>query len=186
MMKKIVGAQHAAPATLKEIEELTEAFALERSFLLEHLRDMERAIQKVRKQYEPVMSKRLEIVGAVHGRLRVAIEANPELFERPKTVTFHGVKIGYQKQKGKIEWEDEASVIAKIKDLLPNQADMFIATFESPIKTALEQLDAATLKRLGVSVVEAGDKVVIRPVDSAEEKALRELLKDVFVLYGGI
>jgi len=46
------------------------------------------------------------------------------------------------------------------------------------IKKAACNLDAATLKRLGIEIADAGDEVVIAPVDSALDKLLDRLLEE--------
>ena len=38
--------------------------------------------------------------------LRALIEESPELFEKPRSVVLHGIKLGYQKGKGGIVWDD--------------------------------------------------------------------------------
>lgn len=89
------------------------------------------------------------------------------------------MKVGYQKGKGTISFEDADSVVARIKKHLPDQADVLIKLKETPVKDALAQLSAADLKKIGVTVSEAGDQVVIKPVDSEVDKMVDALLKDV-------
>ena len=109
--------------------------------------------------------------------LEALILASPELFAQPRTVVVHGVKIGLRKGKGAIEWEDDEQIVRLIKKLFPEQADVLIRTSERPIKTALAELSAADLKRLGVTVEEPGDVPVIQPADSAVDKVVKTFFK---------
>ena len=68
-------------------------------------------------------------------------------------------------------------MVARIKKHLPEQADVLIRTKEAPVKEALAQLTAAELKKIGVTIEDAGDTVVIKPVDSEVDKLVDALLK---------
>ncbi len=69
-------------------------------------------------------------------------------------------------------------MVARIKKHLPEQADVLIKLKETPVKDALAQLSAAELKKLGVTVSEAGDQVVVKPVDSEVDKMVDALMKE--------
>ena len=109
--------------------------------------------------------------------LRALVEANPGCFIRPRTQVFAGIKVGYAKGKGALSFDDADSVVARIKKHLPEQADVLIRTKEAPVKEALAQLSAAELKKIGVTLSEAGDQTVVRPVDSEVDKMVDALLK---------
>ena len=79
--------------------------------------------------------------------------------------------------KGAISFEDADSVVARIKKHFPDQVDVLIRTKEEPVKDALSNLSAADLKKIGVTVSEAGDKCVVKPVDSEVDKMVDALLK---------
>ena len=49
---------------------------------------------------------------------------------------------------------------------------------EEPIRKALSELTVTELKRLGVTVEEADDQVVIKPTDSEVDKLVGKLLED--------
>ncbi|MCZ7655552.1 MAG: hypothetical protein M5R42_16805 [Rhodocyclaceae bacterium] len=79
--------------------------------------------------------------------------------------------------KGKIEWESDEQVIRLIRKHLPELADVLIATVEKPSKDGLAALAVADLKRIGVTVTDAGDQVPSKPADSALDKMVDALLK---------
>lgn len=92
-------------------------------------------------------------------------------------MVFHGIKVGFQKEKGKIEWDDVDQVVKLIKKHFPEQADVLIATSEKPVKDALNNLSAAELKKIGVNITSDGDVAFIRPTDSEVDKMVTALLK---------
>src|SRR5208283_3723611 len=111
------------------------------------------------------------VAADVQGELSGAITSHPDLFVKPRTMTLHGIKFGYQKGKGKISWSDEAKVIAAIhRTFAQDTVDTLIATVEKPVKDALANLPAHELKKLGVQVEEAGDYVFIKASDSEVDK----------------
>lgn len=111
--------------------------------------------------------------------LEASIRENPGLFERPRTLRAHGVQFGLEKGKGSLAIADQEATVKLIKKHLPDQADVLISTVEVPVKAALAQLSAADLKRIGVELKDAGDRVVIRPADGEVDKMVRALIKAV-------
>lgn len=167
-------------ATMAEIEELAGAYAEARGLLGFQVDGLQREIEILKKRRLRAIRKALARTAEAESRLRAAIEESPEIFRRPRTQVFHGVRVGYKKGKGSIMWDDAAAVVRRIKDRLPEQAELLVRTVESPNKQALSELPAAELRRLGVTVTETGDEVVIRPVDGDVEKLVAVLLKDTY------
>lgn len=165
-------------ATMMEIENLTKKYSEAREALAQRVNVLERKLDDVKDQHLPSIKSALAKAKEAEARLKGVIEESAGLFEKPKTQIFHGVKIGYQKGKGAIEWDDVASVIQRIKKFFPDKADALIRVIEQPDKKALSDLPAADLKRLGVTIVEAGDEILIRPVDSEVDRIVAALLKE--------
>lgn len=107
------------------------------------------------------------------------------MFDTPRTVVFYGIKVGLQKGKGAIEWDDDAQVVKLIEKHFPEQADVLIKTTKKPVKKALAQLTVAELKKLGIVVEETGDQVVIKSTDSEIDKLVNALLKEDEIKEGG-
>jgi hypothetical protein len=164
--------------TLTEIELLARNFSDARLNLKEGLDELETEIAVVKKRYLPAIRRAVEKAAQRHEALRAAVEEAPELFQKPKTVIFHGVRLGYQKARGEITWADTAQVIKLIKKNFPDQVETLLKIVETPIKTALAQLSVADLKRIGVTVIETGDEIFIKPTDSEIDKLINALLKD--------
>lgn len=154
-----------------------EAYATVRALLAEKVSALHDGIAALRKDHIPGIKRAVAKAAEAEAALRELVELHPDLFLRPKTQIFSGVKVGFVKGKGSISFEDADAVVARIKKVLPDQADLLINTAETPNKAALAQLPVADLKRIGCSVTEAGDLVVVKPVDSDVDKLVTALLK---------
>lgn len=165
-------------ATLGEIENLTKVFADARQQLADRVRGLEDEIEAVKRRRMTGIRNAVNNVLEKQSELKVALEDSRPLFIKPKTILFHGVKVGYQKAKGKISWTDEKVVIKLIKKHLPDQADILVKATEKPIKKALANLPAADLKKIGVTIGETGDQVVIESTDSEIDKFVDALLHE--------
>lgn len=165
-------------ASLTEIETRAKKYAEAREHLAGIVTALNTGIESLKRDHMKRLKKAVAEAAERHDALKAMIEAAPDLFVKPRTVIFHGIKLGFQKGKGKIEWDDPDQVVRLIKKHFPDQADVLVATTERPAKDALAQLSAAELKRLGISVTDGGDAVFIKPADSAVDKMVDALLKD--------
>lgn len=163
---------------LANIETLTKAFSEARQHLADRVRTVEDEIQAIKRKHLPFVKKGINTVMEKQTILKDAIDQSRDLFVKPRTFVFHGVQVGVQKSKGKITWSDDAQVVKLIKKHLPEQADVLIKTTEKPVKDALKNLSAADLKRIGVTVDNTEDQVVIKSTDSEIDKFVEALLKD--------
>ena len=164
--------------TLTDISELTRKYAETRTELGAQLSDLQAALDAVTRVHKPVIRKLLAKAQAQRDAVVAAVDLHRDLFDKPRTQVYHGVRIGLQKGKGAITWDDEAAVVKLIRKHFPDLADTLIKTTEKPVKDALKNLTAAELKRLGVQVTETGDEIVIRPLDSDLDKLVSKLLPD--------
>lgn len=164
-------------ATLADIEKLTKAYADAREILAECVRELEGQINDAKAHFRNPIKIRLVKTIEAEAKLKAVIEANPAAFSRPRTQVFHGVKVGYQKLKGSIAWEDADQVVKLINRHFPDRADELTRTTVSPNKQTLVELPAQDLKRLGITVEETGDVIVIKPVDGEVEKVINALMK---------
>ena len=165
-------------STLAEIEKLTSAYSSERSVLSGRVAAMQRELEEVRNRHIANLKRSVGKCAERHAELKAAIEANPELFTSPKSLVFSGIRVGYKKGQGSLEWEDDAQVVKLIKKHFPDQAELLIITKETPSKEGLEHLGAADLKKLGVSIEGAGEQIIIKPTDTGVDKLVKGLLKE--------
>lgn len=119
-----------------------------------------------------------------HNDLAALIQANPELFEKPRSYVVDGLKFGLQKQKGAMCWADDEQLCARIRALArqgvigADQVKLLIRTKEAPVAAALEKLDANVIKRLGITVEADADAPLIKSVDSEVEKAVNAVIRE--------
>lgn len=162
---------------ITDLENPAKAFADARAKVAEIVTLLNEGIDALKRHHMPELKRAITRAAEKHDRLKQIIEANPALFVKPRTVIYHGVKIGYAKGKGGISFDDADQVVRLIKKHFPEQADVLVAVSEKPVKDALGQLTVAELKKVGCTVVDAGDAVVIRPTDSEVDKLVDALLK---------
>ncbi len=162
---------------LEQISKLSEVHAQARSLLAERVTALVDAQAYLRREHMAGIKRALARAAETEAKLRALVEDHPECFLKPRTQVLSGIKVGYAKGKGAISFDDADSVVTRIKKHLPEQADVLIRTKEEPVKDALAQLSAADLKKIGVTVSQAGDKSVVKAVDGEVDKLVDALLK---------
>lgn len=164
---------------MQQIETLTAAYAAERDALAALVTDMNDAIEQIKRQRLAAIKLAVQKARQAQDELHAVIESAPELFEKPRTRTLHGIKVGFTKQRGSVEFDDEAKVIERIRSLLPkDQAELLIRVRESVHKPAVYDLTVADLKRLGIRVTADSDAVVLKSVDGEVDKLISALLAE--------
>ena len=165
------------PPAMAEIEQRAKVYADLRLRLDRCVAAIREGMRKVQdKHIDDLRAVHAEI-GAAHDALQELVKAHPELFQRPKSVAFHGVTVGYRKEKGRLEVEDEARVIQRIERHMPEQLDRLAPAGGRKLsKTALAELPAADLKRLGVTVTADDDVPFVKGPQDALDKAVEQML----------
>ena len=110
--------------------------------------------------------------------LQQLLDSAPQLFKKPRSIAINGVRAGYRKAEDSLDFADETAVIARIRALLPKQADLLIRTAESLVADAIPQLDAKDLRSIGISYVNGADQSFITIGDSDVEKLAKMLITD--------
>ena len=149
-----------------------------RAQLAELVRSLQLGIDALKADSLPNIRLYIDAASGAWSALEASVQAHPELFVKPRTVSAHGIVFGLAKGRGGLEIDDEDRTVALIKKHLADQADVLIATRERPVKDALLQLPAADLKRIGVNVRETGDRVVIKPADGDVDKLVKALVTE--------
>lgn len=161
-----------------DFEILAQEMAAARMNLKEKVSSLETEISALKKKQLPAIRKGAEAAAEKQQALYQAIEDNPGEFSKPRSRMLHGIKFGYQKQKGETLWEDDAKVVALIRKHFAELEEVLIKVVETPVKKALGQLAAADLKKLGVSVENDSDEVFIKATDSEIDKIVDAILKN--------
>ena len=159
------------------------SYAAARDKLAALVQAMKDEISTVERGALPDITRAARRIAALDNELRAEIAAHPECFTRPRTVVVDGLKFGLQKQKGRMSWDDDAELCARIDKLAAEgaltheQAVMLVVNQPRPVAAALEQLDGKLLKRLGVTVTADTDAPLIKSVDGDVEKLVAALIK---------
>ncbi|MDR3352837.1 MAG: hypothetical protein LBO00_07565 [Zoogloeaceae bacterium] len=164
--------------TLAEIERRAKLYADARENLSDIVASLTAGIEEMKRRALGDIKRAVARAAEHHDQLFALVESAPELFTKPRTLTLHGIRLGYQKGKGGIVWDDANAVVAAIQKHLPDQAEDLIRWTAKPLKEAINQLDVSELKRIGCRVVDTGDQIIIKPVDSEVDKLVDALLKD--------
>jgi hypothetical protein len=163
---------------LAKIDRRAQLYADARDNLSGIVTELTGAIESIKRQSMPELRRAVSRAGEHHDALKALIECAPELFVKPRTLTLHGIRLGYAKGKGKIEWDDSQAVIAAIQKHMPDQAEALIRWSAAPLREAINQLSVNDLKMIGCRVTETADYVLIKPVDSDVDKLVDALLRD--------
>lgn len=163
--------------SIEQIEKSTKAFADAHETLTAIVTDLNTKIEALQRAALPAIKSAVAKAAEKQDQLKFQIERAPECFIKPRTVIFHGIKVGMTKGKGGIDWADEDRVIELIKKHFPDQKDALITTTEKPKVAGLNELSVADLKRIGCYAEDTGDVVVIKPTDGSVAKIVKALLK---------
>lgn len=163
---------------ITELERLVKDFADAKHTLSERVINMTDEVEIVKRKYVPGIKRIAAVVAEKLSAVVDAINDNAHLFVRPRTLVLHGVKVGLQKGKGELSWDDDEQVVKLIKKHFPEQADILIQTKEVPVKSSLVSLPVKDLERLGITVENTGDEPVVKSTDNDIDKFVKALLKE--------
>ena len=164
--------------TLDDVATLARAYADTREALETVAEEIEHERRHAVRRRMRALKARVAEASAAKEALRVAIEAAPELFAKPRTRALEGVKVGYRKMPGRFEIADEGLAIRRVRVRLAEREDEFIRVKESIDRAALKRLTVRELAQIGVSLIEPDDEVVIATAPSDLDKLVDALLAD--------
>lgn len=118
------------------------------------------------------------------GELRATLEAlveqaRPDFLKpkQPKTRTFCGITVGFEKTRDSVTMPEEPVLVERIEKMLPaSQGKTLLDRTVTIIKAAFKKLDQPTMQRLGCSVVSGTDKAVVRTSDDDIETLVQKSL----------
>lgn len=162
---------------LIEIEQATKTYADAHTELRDLVDDLHDQIETLKRDRLKKIKRAVAKAAEEKSNLFHVIDGNREMFGKPRTYVFHGVKIGLEKGKGKIEIPDPIRTLDKIKDRYDAPGN-YIRTKEEPNKDTLKLLPAHDLKILGINITAAEDAVVIKAMGNDLDKIVDALLTD--------
>lgn len=154
-------------------------YAEARRALAARVQQLEDELRLVRRKHIEAIKRLAGVASMKQAVLQSQIALRKDLFVNPRTMTLHGVKLGLQKGKGRIEWDDADKVVERIRAQYPKgKADALLDVAVTPSKTALLQLEAKELARLGCSIVGTEDAIVIKSADTEIDKLVARILEE--------
>lgn len=165
--------------TLAAIEKATKLYADHRELLGLRVQDLHDKIEELKREHLTAIKEAAADAANAKSALEVIIDESRALFVKPRSIIISGIKVGLQKGKGGLDYNDDETVIRLIRKHLPKeQHELLIKVKESVVKKALGELDVATLKKIGVTVQGTGDVVLIKATDSDVDKIVNAMLKE--------
>lgn len=137
-------------------------------------------VRPIYEAHRPGIDTAAEEEAAAKADLQRRVDASPQLFARPRSISEDGVKTGYRKAEDTFEWDDMEQVIARIR-ALPETAEMaavLIRTEETLNIAALAELPGNLRRRIGVRLVEGVDQSFISFGESDVDKLVKGLIAD--------
>jgi len=161
------------------IDALARKYADARTHLAAAVQDLNAAVEELRRQHLPHIKQLAARAADRQATLSAQIAGHPDLFVKPRTMTLHGIKVGFQKGKGVLTHEDTTEkVVERIKSFFGDDAVQYLIIAEKPRAAALLELPAATLRKLGLQVQDTGDAVFIKATDGEIDKLVARLLDE--------
>ena len=159
------------------ISAAAKALRTHRDTLTERVTFLNDAIEVAKRVSRRGIRNSVAACAQAQAELLATIAEAPELFGQPRSMVLHGIKLGFQKATGKLDWADDEQVARLIRKHFPDQFDVLVKTTEKPLKTPLANLTAAELKRIGVTVEDTGDIAFAKDATAEVDKLVKALLK---------
>ena len=162
---------------LDPIDNAAKALRAARDTLTERATTLHDEMEAAKRKAMRGLRSSVSQVAQAQSDLLAAIDEAPQLFTKPKSIVLHGLRLGYRKGTGSIEWDDDAQVVKLIRKHLAEQFDVLVKTTEKPIKTTMVNLAAAELKKIGVTVEDTTDVAFAKDTTDSVDKLVKALLK---------
>ena len=169
-------------ATLQEIQQRATALSECRDLLSTLFLTLQGNLDAVKNGSMAEIKRVARKVAKEHNELVALINANPELFQKPRTYVVEGIKFGMQASQGSLEWADDDKVCERIfaladaGDIPADQVELLVTITKKPVASAIRQLSPDLRRRIGVRLEGDGDQPLIKSVDSTIEKAVTSVI----------
>jgi len=165
--------------TITDIETNCQKLAGQRGKLRRLFEARQKAINAICAQHDEEIRKIQGECTASRDELLAALEASRDLFKKPKSRTFHGITVGFEKGRDTVTIPDEKVVVGRIQTMLPAaQGKTLLVTETTIIKAAFKKLARDVLQKLGCSVVSGADKAIVHANDDDIETLVQKSLGD--------
>ncbi len=105
------------------------------------------------------------------------LAAGRDLFLKRKTQEFHGITVGFEKERNRLTLPPEEILVDRIEKMLPAaQGKTLLDRTVKILNSAFKKLPVETLQKLGCAVVKGGDKSIVRANDDDIEALVHKAL----------
>ena len=164
---------------MEELELKCKALRVKQDALSEISNKLNRDLEAAKDKYMAEIKKAVCEVADGRADIHNYVDGHRELFDKSRSQTMHGIKVGLQKGRGVIECDNEGKAMDWInKYCTADQAESLIKRYESLNKPALNDMAPVDLRKMGIRIVNTGDKIVIKDVDGEIEKLIASMLKE--------
>ncbi len=164
-----------------EIDSLAKRYSERRARVREIVDQIEDDVRAVHRKHRRALAEALATAAGCQDVLISRLREAVSLFVNPKTWSLHGIKLGFRKGSGKVEFDDEDALVAKLRKRYGEESDEFRACVKTKhviVKDALRDLDAKDLAKLGVTIEDVNDVPFVKGVESETDKLVKRLLKE--------
>lgn len=117
----------------------------------------------VTRKYADELQTEVSMLAMIKGRVHGLVLSARELFIKPKSRSFEGVAVGFEKERDSVTLPDDVTLIANIRKLLPGKAKLLIHTpAESVRKDAIKDLTPEEKQLIGISTTIGADNAFVR------------------------
>ena len=163
---------------MREVERLSEEYRLARDRLGTCLQTVQEEIDRVTRLALHDLRRYARAAVEVQSELGELIQSRPEQWDKPRTRTYSGVKVGLRRVAPKLVIPSPEATVDAIRQLHPGQADALIRVKEAPIVSALNGWSEEALAEIHAHPSPPQDELVIKDAFSDLEKALQKILGD--------
>jgi len=163
--------------TIAVIEQKALKAAEARTNLKDLVSQLDEETRALREIYRKRLIKLTEVAAKEQDALLDMVKESKSLFQKPRSVTFHGIKCGWQKNKGVLVIADEEKTIALIQKHFPEQIDTLVKITKVPVKTEISKLPVNDLKRIGGKIEDTDDSPFVKTMDSEIDKLVSALME---------
>ena len=164
---------------MEELEIKCKELREEQDILSELSTELNQAFEQVKADYMADIKKAVRAVADKRADIHNWVDGNRELFDKSRSQTLHGIRVGLQKGRGVVECDDEVKAIGWIqKNCTKSEVEVLVKRSERLNKPALNDIEASDLKAMGVRIVNTGDKIIIKDTDGEIEKLIASMLRE--------
>ena len=164
------------------------ALAVARAKLAKSVAVLTAKVDAAHRRHIPIIRQHVGAVADAEANLRTALNAAPEYFKAPRTITESGIKCGYQGHDKSLDFPKSNGVrlalLAEIKKMFTAEQVVTLRLVENVEQPAAEALlkhctekQIRTLEGAGAVFTEAGDHLLIKAADASIDKLVSKLLK---------